>query len=88
LPQIDLHGWSVQEAVSQVDAFMRRLAPMAAGESGKHYALIIVGAGHHSEGGKAKIKPEVRRWLQERGVKFGVQNIGCFWVDLGTFKDT
>jgi len=45
-----------------------------------------VGAGNHSEGGRAKIKPEVKRWLQEHGVRFGVQNNGCFWVDLGSFK--
>jgi len=61
---------------------------MAGGERDTYYALIIVGAGHHSEGGKAKIKPEVKRWLQERGVAHGVQNIGCFWVDLGSYKAT
>jgi DNA-nicking Smr family endonuclease len=86
LPKIDLHGLYVHQAIEEVEAFMRRLAPGAGEETGKFYALIIVGAGHHSEGGIAKIKPEVKKWLQDRGVKFGVQNIGCFWVDLGTFK--
>ena len=86
VPRIDLHGLYVHQALEEVEAFMNRLAPMACGEKEQYYALIITGAGHHSEGGKAKIKPTVKRWLQERGVKHGMQNVGCFWVDLGTFK--
>jgi hypothetical protein len=72
--------------MEEVKAFIRRLTPGTGGKRGKFYALIIVGAGHHSEGGKAKIRPEVERWLRDQGATFGMENIGCFWVDLGSFK--
>lgn len=82
----DIRMWVRCTGPCQVEAFLRRLAPMAAGECDTYCALIIVGAGHHSEGGKAKIKPEVKRWMQERGVVHGVQNIGAF--GLGSYKAT
>ena len=86
LPKIDLHGLYVHQALEEVEMFMRREAPAAGGVKGQYYAHIVVGAGNHSQGGKARIKPEVKRWLTERKVKHGLLNVGCFWVDLGTFK--
>lgn len=41
---------------------------MGAEKAGVGRTRIITGRGNHSEGGVAKIKPEVQRYLREQGI--------------------
>ncbi|KAI5780933.1 hypothetical protein EDC01DRAFT_620111 [Geopyxis carbonaria] len=75
LRRCDLHGLLVKEAVGRVEAHLRTCR-----ERGVERTLIITGRGLHSDGGVAKVKPEVETWL--RGQRVSVQ-----WVDGGGAAD-
>eukprot|EP01065_Artemidia_motanka_P035535 TRINITY_DN43439_c0_g1_i1.p1 TRINITY_DN43439_c0_g1~~TRINITY_DN43439_c0_g1_i1.p1 ORF type:complete len:384 (+),score=88.64 TRINITY_DN43439_c0_g1_i1:53-1204(+) len=69
---IDLHGLRVDEAMSFLE---RRLSATRRGCE----VEVITGAGHHSEGGLAKVKAAALAMAQER-------RYGCTPVDAGTLK--
>ena len=61
LEQMDLHGLHLDEAMEKVRERLRRL------EAGDVASVeLITGAGHHSEGNKAKLKPAVEALLQQK----------------------
>lgn len=61
LEQMDLHGLHLDEAMARVRERLKRL------EAGDVASVeLITGAGHHSEGNKAKIKPAVEALLKEK----------------------
>ena len=60
---IDLHGLHVSEAVERLPDALER-AP-----EGK--VRILTGTGHHTKGtGRARLRPAVKRWLQENSYYF------------------
>lgn len=81
LARLDLHGLFVAEALARVDAHMEGCKEWGVGKT-----LVITGRGAHSQGGVAKIKPGVERWLAERsgemGVVYGNGNLGAIEVEL------
>ena len=80
LGTVDLHGLYVAEAVDRVKKHLERCT-----ERGVQKTTIITGRGLHSQGGVAKIRPEVEKWLRERATEFRVLpgiNEGAFAVEL------
>lgn len=80
LANIDLHGLYVSEAIERINRHLEKCR-----DAGVERTTIITGRGLHSQGGVAKIKPEVERWLQERVAKYRVlpkDNEGAFTVEL------
>jgi hypothetical protein len=80
LAKIDLHGLYVTEAIERVNRHLEKCR-----DAGVETTIIITGRGLHSQGGVAKIKPEVEKWLQERVAKYRVlprDNEGAFTVEL------
>ena len=75
---IDLHGLLLHEAI---DAVTQRLADIQTDANKGKTLDIITGAGHHSAGGKAVIKPKVEELLQERRIPFK-ENTGNLLVVL------
>ena len=43
---------------------------------------MVPGAGHHSGGGGAKLKPAIAKFLKDKGLAFEVKNAGTFVVTL------
>lgn len=76
---IDLHGLHVSEAVERLPAALED-------KTGK--IRILTGTGHHTKGtGRARLRPAVKKWLQENGFFFeevidANQYVGSFVVDL------
>lgn len=68
LDQMDLHGLHLDEAMAHVSERLKRL------EAGDVASVeLITGAGHHSEGHRAKIKPAVEALLKERASTLGYE---------------
>ncbi len=57
---LDLHGFNREEALRRVDYFISELR-----REGDRWALVIVGKGHHSEGGQAILRDETERFLMD-----------------------
>ena len=74
---LDLHGLLVEEAVR---ATTERLDALALSGGGGELELVP-GAGHHSAGGKAAIKPAVEALLQERALEYE-EHVGTLKVYL------
>jgi len=74
---VDLHGLQVQFALQKVEQYLA-----AAKERGLADVGVITGAGNHSEGGVAKIKPEVEKFLTSQGYSFEPEKNGSFRVTL------
>ncbi|KAI5854204.1 Smr protein/MutS2 C-terminal [Tricharina praecox] len=77
---VDLHGLYVAEAIARVKRHLERCA-----EAGVDRTTIITGRGLHSQGGVARIKPEVEKWLGEHVAQYRVlagANGGAFTVEL------
>jgi len=62
---IDLHGKTIKEALSVLERFLSEL-----NAKNVPLALIIVGKGIHSEGGKSILKDSVTSWLPGDGKRF------------------
>ncbi|KAI9138752.1 hypothetical protein BKA69DRAFT_1089767 [Paraphysoderma sedebokerense] len=65
--EIDLHGLFVAEALEKVEERIQQLMKLKKkGEkwNDKLSLVVITGWGRHSEGGVAKIKPEVEKFVQ------------------------
>ena len=60
-------GLLLHEAIEHVT---QRLADVRVDANKGRTLDIITGAGHHSAGGKAVIKPKVEELLQEKGIAF------------------
>ncbi|PXF47793.1 Polyadenylate-binding protein-interacting protein 7 [Gracilariopsis chorda] len=76
---IDLHGLHVSEAIERLPAALEDKA-------GK--IRILTGTGHHTKGtGRARLRPAVKKWLQENEFFFeevidANEYVGSFVVDL------
>jgi len=68
LQEIDLHGLTVNEALDVMQNHFKVVQEMGRACS----VRVITGAGKHSEGGKAKIKPAAKEWLERMGLSFTV----------------
>ena len=76
---IDMHGLKVDEAVG----FLKeRLAAVGASPTGERVMEVMPGAGNHSGGGGAKIKPECAKILTGMGLKFEDKTPGSWSVTL------
>jgi hypothetical protein len=64
MDQMDLHGLRVEDALEFVNERLNTIETLPPGQFKQ--LTIIVGAGHHSEGGIAKIKPAVTDLLVKR----------------------
>lgn len=76
---IDFHGLHVSEAIERLPAALE----------GKHGKVrILTGTGHHTKGtGRARLRPAVKKWLQENGFFFeevidANEYVGSFVVDI------
>lgn len=79
---IDLHGLHVSEAVERLPAALDKA------QAGK--IRILTGTGHHTKGtGRARLRPAVKKWLQDNGFFFeevvdANEYVGSFIVDVKT----
>lgn len=89
--EIDLHGQHVEDALrfvaARLGAHFYSHADVGDGEQGASSASaqrkplrIVVGAGHHSDGGVARIRPAVAQLLREHGYRFRDDGPGAFLV--------
>eukprot|EP01117_Protostelium_nocturnum_P015545 TRINITY_DN6046_c0_g1_i2.p1 TRINITY_DN6046_c0_g1~~TRINITY_DN6046_c0_g1_i2.p1 ORF type:complete len:345 (-),score=125.66 TRINITY_DN6046_c0_g1_i2:118-1152(-) len=74
---IDLHGQYVDPAM---ELLKQRIAENKA--AGKTPLLVIYGAGNHSDASGAKIKPAVRKYLDDEGLTYTEVNNGSVSVPL------
>lgn len=76
---IDLHGLRVDEAMARIEERIKRDKA-----KGATHVVVIVGAGIHSQGGIAKIKPAAIALFQKLKVVATVDkpNHGCIYVEL------
>lgn len=65
LPTLDLHGVGVQEAIEQVEGFLR-----ASQQLGVPRVRIVYGKGRHSRGGRGVLREVVPRWLETEGARY------------------
>ncbi|KAM5340413.1 NEDD4-binding protein 2 isoform 2-T4 [Glossophaga mutica] len=65
LPQnvLDLHGLHVDEAIEHLMAVLQQKTEEFKQSGGKPYLSVITGRGNHSQGGVARIKPAVIKYL-------------------------
>lgn len=77
---VDLHGLHVSEALERLPAALER-APV-----GK--VRVLTGTGHHTKGtGRARLRPAVKKWLQDAGYFFeevidANEFVGSFIVEV------
>lgn len=75
--ELDLHGLMVWEAITVTELFLRQ------SKGFRDRLRIITGRGLNSPCGIPKIKPEIKRLLEEGNYKFReVCKGGCFEVSL------
>jgi DNA-nicking Smr family endonuclease len=79
---LDLHGQYVEEALSFTKQRLKELRNINNAQRTSSL-LIITGAGHHSEDGRAKIRPAVLNFLRKKGYSFKEEGPGAFRVHLG-----
>jgi DNA-nicking Smr family endonuclease len=80
---IDLHGLHPEEAIH----FMEREVQDLKRKKWSGSVFIITGTGNHSRGGKAKVLPEIRQYLQSSRLKYREGTMsdgrgGVFYVTL------
>ncbi|KAG8516517.1 NEDD4-binding protein 2 [Galemys pyrenaicus] len=65
LPQnvLDLHGLHVDEAIEHLTTVLQQKTEECKQSGGKPYLSVITGRGNHSQGGVARIKPAVIKYL-------------------------
>eukprot|EP00727_Mastigamoeba_balamuthi_P007368 m51a1_g3251 hypothetical protein (653) ;mRNA; f:152576-155116 len=73
--RIDLHGLYVEGALAAVDERLALLQSTPA-NTPTHRLTIICGAGNHSAGGVAKIRPALKEHLAKLGLEFAEQHDG------------
>ena len=57
---LDLHGWNGQEALNELDLFLRKCK-----KRGLKKVLIVHGKGLHSPGGESVLRPLVKKHLEK-----------------------
>ncbi|XP_052055471.1 NEDD4-binding protein 2 isoform X1 [Apodemus sylvaticus] len=84
LPQnvLDLHGLHVDEAVEHLTAVLQQKTEEFKQSGGKPYLSVITGRGNHSQGGVARIKPAVIKYLTSHSFRFSEIKPGCLKVML------
>jgi DNA-nicking Smr family endonuclease len=80
---VDLHQLFVAEALELLEAKLRQWAANAAGR--RLLVDVVTGAGNHSREGRAVLRPRVKAWLEERGMRYYPINDGMLKVDVSTF---
>ncbi|XP_027692126.1 NEDD4-binding protein 2 isoform X2 [Vombatus ursinus] len=84
LPQnvLDLHGLHVDEAINHLITVLQQKAEEHKQNGGKPYLSVITGRGNHSQGGVARIKPAVIKYLTSHNFRFSEIKPGCLKVIL------
>ncbi|XP_055981555.1 NEDD4-binding protein 2 [Sorex fumeus] len=84
LPQnvLDLHGLHVDEAIEHLTAVLQQKTEEFKQNGGKPYLSVITGRGNHSQGGVARIKPAVIKYLTSHSFRFSEIKPGCLKVML------
>ncbi|ELK33607.1 NEDD4-binding protein 2 [Myotis davidii] len=84
LPQnvLDLHGLHVDEAIEHLMAVLQQKTEEFKQNGGKPYLSVITGRGNHSQGGVARIKPAVIKYLTSHSFRFSEIKPGCLKVML------
>ncbi|XP_066135029.1 NEDD4-binding protein 2 isoform X1 [Saccopteryx bilineata] len=84
LPQnvLDLHGLHVDEAIEHLMAVLQQKTEEYKQNGGKPYLSVITGRGNHSQGGVARIKPAVIKYLTSHSFRFSEIKPGCLKVML------
>ncbi|KAM4854283.1 NEDD4-binding protein 2 [Thomomys bottae] len=84
LPQnvLDLHGLHVDEAIEHLMTVLQRKTEEFKQNGGKPYLSVITGRGNHSQGGVARIKPAVIKYLTSHSFRFSEIKPGCLKVML------
>ena len=81
--RVDLHQLHVAEALELLATKLRQWSSSAGGR--RLLVDVVTGAGNHSREGKAVLRPRVKAWLEERGMRYYPINDGLLKVDLSTF---
>ncbi|XP_062963923.1 NEDD4-binding protein 2 [Cynocephalus volans] len=84
LPQnvLDLHGLHVDEAIEHLMTVLQQKTEEFKQRGGKPYLSVITGRGNHSQGGVARIKPAVIKYLTSHSFRFSEIKPGCLKVML------
>nr|XP_042141350.1 NEDD4-binding protein 2 [Peromyscus maniculatus bairdii] len=84
LPQnvLDLHGLHVDEAIEHLTTVLQQKTEDFKQSGGKPYLSVITGRGNHSQGGVARIKPAVIKYLTSHSFRFSEIKPGCLKVML------
>ncbi|XP_036056713.1 NEDD4-binding protein 2 isoform X2 [Onychomys torridus] len=84
LPQnvLDLHGLHVDEAIEHLTTVLQQKTEEFKQNGGKPYLSVITGRGSHSQGGVARIKPAVIKYLTSHSFRFSEIKPGCLKVML------
>ncbi|XP_043829231.1 NEDD4-binding protein 2 isoform X2 [Dromiciops gliroides] len=84
LPQnvLDLHGLHVDEAINHLITVLQQKTEEYKQNGGKPYLSVITGRGNHSQGGVARIKPAVIKYLTSHNFRFSEIKPGCLKVIL------
>ncbi|KAM5272197.1 NEDD4-binding protein 2 [Ctenodactylus gundi] len=84
LPQnvLDLHGLHVDEAIQHLMTVLQQKTEECKHNGGKPYLSVITGRGNHSQGGVARIKPAVIKYLTSHNFRFSEIKPGCLKVML------
>ncbi|XP_054544427.1 NEDD4-binding protein 2 isoform X2 [Talpa occidentalis] len=84
LPQnvLDLHGLHVDEAIEHLTTVLQQKTEECKQSGGKPYLSVITGRGNHSQGGVARIKPAVIKYLTSHSFRFSEIKPGCLKVML------
>ncbi|XP_042324052.1 NEDD4-binding protein 2 isoform X2 [Sceloporus undulatus] len=79
---LDLHGLHVDEALHHLDRVLQEKTKEYNLAGGKPYLYVITGRGNHSQGGVARIKPAVMKYLTNHKFSFAEIKPGCLKVML------
>ncbi|XP_063166345.1 NEDD4-binding protein 2 isoform X2 [Candoia aspera] len=79
---LDLHGLHVDEALNHLCRVLQEKTKEYSLAGGKPYLYVITGRGNHSQGGVARIKPAVMKYLTSHKFRFTEIKPGCLKVLL------
>ncbi|XP_015687441.1 NEDD4-binding protein 2 [Protobothrops mucrosquamatus] len=79
---LDLHGLHVDEALGHLSRVLREKTTECSLAGGVPYLYVITGRGNHSQGGVARIKPAVMKYLTSHKFRFTEIKSGCFKIWL------
>uniref|UniRef100_A0A8D0GT23 Smr domain-containing protein n=1 Tax=Sphenodon punctatus TaxID=8508 RepID=A0A8D0GT23_SPHPU len=79
---LDLHGLHVEEAINHLSRVLKEKTEEYNQTGGKPYLCVITGRGNHSQGGVARIKPAVLKYLTSHNFRFTEIKPGCLKVTL------